>query len=66
VAFAATFVEPLPALVVLAAGFILLLVYDLSRIRAGVGPAWYGALRVQLSTAVVLCLFAAMVAKSAA
>jgi len=66
VAFAATFVEPLPALVILAAGFILLLAYDLSRIRAGIGPVWYGALRVQLSTAVVLCLVAAMFAKTTA
>lgn len=58
-AFAVTFVDPVAALAILAAGFVLLLFYDLRRIRAGVGPAWYGRLRVQLSTAVVVCLTAA-------
>jgi hypothetical protein len=61
-AFAATFVHPLAALAILAAGFILLLFYDLRRIRAGIGPAWYGRLRIQLSTSVVICLIAAAVA----
>jgi len=63
VAFGASFVNPMAALVILAVGFVLLLAYDLRRIRAGIGPGWYAGLRFQLSTAVVLCLGAAMVAR---
>lgn len=59
VAFAASFASTPVAILVLAAGFLILLVYDRARIRVGVGPAWYGALRLQLSTAVVICLVAA-------
>jgi hypothetical protein len=63
VAFGTSFVNPLAALVILAVGFVLLLTYDLRRIRAGIGPGWYAGLRFQLSTAVVLCLGAAMAAR---
>jgi hypothetical protein len=59
IAFAVTFIDPAAALAILAAGFILLLVYDLRRVRAGIGPAWYGRLRLQLTIAVVLSLLAA-------
>jgi hypothetical protein len=59
IAFAVTFIDPAAALAILAAGFILLLVYDLRRVRAGIGPAWYGRLRLQLTMAVLLSLLAA-------
>lgn len=62
IAFAVTFIDPAAALPILAAGFILLLMYDLRRVRAGIGPAWYGRLRLQLTAAVVLSLVAAAVA----
>jgi hypothetical protein len=61
IAFAASFVSVYAALLILAAGFVILLGYDRARIRAGIGPIWYGALRLQLSTAVVICLAAAAV-----
>ena len=46
-------------LVVLAAGFAALLAYDLWTVRAGTAPAWYGTLRLQLTTAVILLLLVA-------
>lgn len=63
VAFGVSFVNPMAALIILTVGFLLLLAYDVRRIRAGVGPGWYAGLRFQLSTAVVLCLGAAVVAR---
>jgi FtsH-binding integral membrane protein len=60
IAFGASFASPAAALLILAVGFALLLAYDLQRIREGVGPDWYARLRVQLSTAVVACLAAAV------
>lgn len=62
VAFAASFVSTPAALLILAAGFLVLLGYDRARIRDGIGPLWYGTLRMQLSTAVLLSLGAATVA----
>ena len=62
VAFGVSFVQPLVALMILALGFVGLLAYDVRRIKAGVGPRWYVGLRLQLSTAVVLCLGAAAIA----
>jgi hypothetical protein len=62
VAFGVSFVQPLLALVILAFGFVGLLGYDLRRIKAGIGPRWYAGLRLQLTTAVVLCLGAAVAA----
>lgn len=43
----------------LAAGHVLLLGYDLSTVRAGIAPRWYGRLRVQLALAAALSLAAA-------
>jgi hypothetical protein len=60
IAFGASFASPAAALLILAVGFALLLIYDLRRIRDGIGPAWYARLRVQLSTAVVISLAAAI------
>jgi hypothetical protein len=48
-----------PGLVLLAAGFALLLGYDLWTVRRGEAPAWYAHLRAQLTGAVVLILLAA-------
>jgi hypothetical protein len=62
IAFAASFVSVFAALIILIAGFLILLAYARARIRAGIGPIWYGALRLQLSTAVILCLGIASVA----
>ena len=61
-AFAASFASTFAALLILIGGFVALLAYDMSRLRAGIGPAWYGSLRLQLSSAVVLCLTAAALA----
>ncbi len=66
IAFGASFVSVFAALLILAAGFVILLGYDRARIRAGIGPVWYGALRMQLSTAVVICLAAAAVSMGGA
>jgi hypothetical protein len=55
-AFAAWFLPVTYALAALAIGFLALLAYDIA-----VAPVWYPALRVQLTSAVVLCLGAAAV-----
>lgn len=46
-------------LVGLAAGFLLLLAYDLRCVRLGDLPDWYGRLRLWLTLAVCVCLIAA-------
>ncbi len=46
-------------LVGLAAGFLLLLAYDLRCVRLGDLPDWYGRLRLWLTSGVCLCLIAA-------
>lgn len=48
----------LPGLVGL---FVALLAADLATVRAGLAPAWYPALRLQLTGAVVVCLLVAAV-----
>lgn len=48
-----------PALLVQALGFAGLLAYDLWTVHQGRSPGWYGRLRLQLSSAVVLLLLAA-------
>ncbi|WP_333587482.1 DUF3429 domain-containing protein [Phenylobacterium sp.] len=50
----------------LAAGLILLLVYDLSTVRGGEAPHWYGALRWRLTLVAALSLIAAALAPAAA
>ena len=64
-AFGLLFTAPVVALAGLAAGFLALLAYDVSAARAGVGPSWYPALRVQLTLAAVACLIAAAVGGTA-
>ena len=60
-AFCLPFLPTLYALVGLVAAFLALLIYDLSIVRSGRGPAWYAPLRIQLTSAVVLCLLATAV-----
>lgn len=43
-------------LMLLSAGFLALLAYDLWTVRQGEAPRWYGRLRVLLTTGVVACL----------
>lgn len=46
------------ALVILGAGFMTLLAYDLWTVRRGEAPGWYGRLRIGLSAVVIVCLCA--------
>lgn len=56
VAFALSFLPAIQALTGLAAAFVALLAYDMSTARTGTAPAWYPALRLRLTIAVVACL----------
>lgn len=56
VAWAALALAPSVALIVLAAAFLVLLVFDVAWASRRGAPGWYGRLRFQLTTAVVLCL----------
>lgn len=58
-AWAALLSPPAVQLPALAAGFSLLLAFDLSTVRRGTTPAWYRQLRWPLTVIVVICLFAA-------
>lgn len=55
-AFAMASLPTRAALLGLAAVFGALLVYDLTTVRSGIAPPWYGRLRIQLTIAVALCL----------
>lgn len=55
-AFGVSFLPPIPALIVLAAAFLVLDLYDFAAARSGAAPGWYPALRTQLTGAVVCCL----------
>ena len=57
--WAMAFVSTTMGLVGLAAGFLLLLAYDLRCVRLGDLPDWYGRLRLWLTLAVCVCLIAA-------
>ena len=58
-AFGLWFWPPTAALLGLAIVFIALLLHDIALARAGAAPAWYPALRLQLTCAVVVCLLVA-------
>jgi hypothetical protein len=58
-AFGLWFLPATGALLGLAAVFVALLLYDIATARAGAAPAWYPALRIQLTSAVVICLLLA-------
>ena len=45
-----------PALIILSVGFVGLLLFDLWLMREGRVPRWYGRLRIQLTSAVLICL----------
>jgi hypothetical protein len=61
-AFLCLLVPPRLGLVGLAAGLAGLLAYDLSTLRSGLAPGWYGTLRLQLTGAVVVLLAVAALA----
>lgn len=44
------------ALIILSMGFVGLLLFDLWLMRVGCVPRWYGQLRIQLTSAVLICL----------
>lgn len=52
-----------PGLLVLAAGFVLLLMGDLIAVRRGLAPAWYPRLRIPLTGVVAVCLVVAAIAR---
>lgn len=58
VALLAALIGGAPGLVILAAGFLGLLLYDERETRAGRLPLWYPLLRRQLTAVVVVCLLA--------
>jgi len=58
-AFGLSFLPAGSALLGLAGAFVALLGYDVLAARAGMAPAWYPALRLQLTGAVVVCLLVA-------
>jgi len=58
-AFAMPALPARTALLGLATVFVALLASDIASARAGVAPAWYPALRIPLTIAVVLCLLLA-------
>ena len=58
-AFGLWFLPATGALPGLTAVFVALLLYDIATARAGAAPAWYPALRIQLTSAVVICLLLA-------
>jgi hypothetical protein len=58
-AFGLWYLPPAPALIGLAATFCALLMVDIATARRGDAPAWYPALRAQLTVAVVACLLLA-------
>lgn len=58
VGWAALLLPTPAALLTLAVAFVIMLVFDLSRTKAGLAPAWYPKLRWPLSTGAVLSLLA--------
>ena len=58
-AFGSWYLPPRPALLALAGIFCALLMVDIAATRQGAAPAWYPALRMQLTGAVVACLLLA-------
>lgn len=58
-AFGLWYLPPTPALLGLAGVFSALLMVDIATARQGAAPAWYPALRLQLTGAVVTCLLLA-------
>lgn len=61
VAVAAIFVEGVLGLILLAAGFLALVIYDVRIVGQKYAPQWYATLRMQLTAAVVTCLTVAAV-----
>ncbi len=58
-AFGLWFLPNRIALLGLSVAFVALLVYDVAMTRAGNAPDWYAKLRIQLTSAVIVCLLLA-------
>jgi hypothetical protein len=61
IGWVATQLETSPALAVLAVAFLTLLIVDTAWASGNCAPAWYGRLRLQLTSAVLACLSAAWI-----
>lgn len=60
--FAVAFMPPRPAATVMAIGFAALLLFDLAAVKRTVFPAWYGPLRIWLTSIVLASLATALLA----
>jgi hypothetical protein len=58
-AFCVWYLPIIASLLALAALFVAWLAYDIATARDEIAPAWYPALRIQLTSAVVVCLLGA-------
>lgn len=58
-AFCVWYLPITASLLALAALFVAWLIYDIAAARDEIAPAWYPALRIQLTSAVVVCLLGA-------
>jgi hypothetical protein len=58
----ACFIEPVPALTLLIAGFLMQALWDVTSVEAGRLPSWFGKLRMVLTAGVVISLIAALLA----
>lgn len=58
-AWPAALLEPPLAFAAFAASFLALLAFDISVVRTGLLPGWYGKLRILLTSIVVVCLVVA-------
>ena len=56
IGWTATFFDTVYALAVLAVGFVALLIVDMNWASGNCAPVWYGKLRLQLTSTVLLCL----------
>lgn len=58
----ACFLEPVPALTLLIAGFLMQALWDVTSVEAGRLPSWFGKLRMILTAGAVIALIAALLA----
>lgn len=61
-AWGAALLPPQPAVLMIASAFLALYMFDRWAVGAGHVPDWYGSLRLQLTSAVILCLIVAATA----
>jgi hypothetical protein len=58
--FAAVFLQPIAALTLLLAGFLMQALWDVTSVESGRLPSWYGKLRMMLTAGAVVCLVAVL------